>query len=400
MEERYLIMVNPNFNNNKFYKMTDNGDGTWTATYGRIGEDNGFYGTRTKVYPSHLWFRKLVEKLAKGYVDETELHTNTKNNASVSNEFLPIPDETIRAFVDWLVGCSRECIRRNYTVEIVEVSHEMIDSGRQMLSQLSRCDSVEQFNAQLIELFHVIPRKMKKVCEYTANEPEDFGKILQREEELLDVLESQVKHFTVHNQKVSDKTILEELGIEMFIATKEQTAEVMKHLNDSLKPHVKRIYRVINKRTQEALNEYLETHDAEIKMLWHGSRNENWMSIMEKGLLLSPNAIITGKMFGKGIYFAPSSCKSWGYTSSPNAVWTSERGNTAIMGLYATAYGTPYDVYKHSSDMHFTSESFQRLHPEANCLHAHKDKGMLLNDEIVFYREDQMTLNYIVEFNA
>ena len=53
----------------------------------------------------------------------------------------------------------------------------------------------------------------------------------------------------------------------------------------------------------------------QVKQLWHGSRNENWFSILENGLQLNPNAIITGKMFGKGIYFAPSSNKSWNYTS-------------------------------------------------------------------------------------
>ena len=62
------------------------------------------------------------------------------------------------------------------------------------------------------------------------------------------------------------------------------------------------------------------------KLLWHGSRNENWMSIISNGLILNPNAVITGKMFGQGIYFAPKSRKSFGYTSYDGSYWA--RGNS------------------------------------------------------------------------
>jgi len=40
-------------------------------------------------------------------------------------------------------------------------------------------------------------------------------------------------------------------------------------------------------------------------MFFHGSRNENWWNIIKNGLQLNPNAKITGKMLGHGIYLAP-----------------------------------------------------------------------------------------------
>ena len=57
-----------------------------------------------------------------------------------------------------------------------------------------------------------------------------------------------------------------------------------------------------------------------------------------------PDAIITGKMFGNGVYFAPSSMKSWNYTSYRGTSWANGDADVAFMGLYATAYGTPKDV--------------------------------------------------------
>ena len=46
-------------------------------------------------------------------------------------------------------------------------------------------------------------------------------------------------------------------------------------------------------------------------LLWHGSRTENWWSIFKNGLTLNNNAIVTGKMFGQGLYFAPKAEKEY-----------------------------------------------------------------------------------------
>ena len=55
---------------NKFYRMENNGDGTWTATYGRIGGGNEVYCTpRSCVWPMDMWDSKYYEKAQKrGYL--------------------------------------------------------------------------------------------------------------------------------------------------------------------------------------------------------------------------------------------------------------------------------------------------------------------------------------------
>jgi hypothetical protein len=46
-------------------------------------------------------------------------------------------------------------------------------------------------------------------------------------------------------------------------------------------------------------------------MLWHGTKNENLMSILLKGLKIKPpNAHETGSLFGKAIYFSDKFSKS------------------------------------------------------------------------------------------
>ena len=141
-----------------------------------------------------------------------------------------------------------------------------------------------------------------------------------------------------------------------------------------------------------------------VKQFWHGSRNENWWSIVTNGLALNPNrfrsnVVITGKMFGNGLYFAPSSAKSFNYTSFRGTSWAGGTANTAFMALYATAYGTPYEVFSWNGN--WAGYNYSRLQNDckgAGCVHAKADKGMLRNDEVIFYNEDQTTINYIVEF--
>lgn len=56
-------------------------------------------------------------------------------------------------------------------------------------------------------------------------------------------------------------------------------------------------------------------------LLFHGSALTNWLSILKHDLLINPtavknNVVVTGKMFGNGIYFANCVSKSWNYCRS------------------------------------------------------------------------------------
>lgn len=109
------------------------------------------------------------------------------------------------------------------------------------------------------------------------------------------------------------------------------------------------------------------------------------------------NAVITGKMFGYGIYYAPKARKSLGYTSLSGSYWARGNSNSGFMALMDVAYGKPYDVYSFDSKYYnFNYDSLQRTCPGANCLHAHEG-SMLRNDEIIVYKEEQCTIHYLIE---
>ena len=276
-----------------------------------------------------------------------------------------------------------------------KVTQKQITESKKIWNQLCNRKTVRGFNAQLMRLMSVCPRKVRDVRDLLAITESDFPSIIDREESLIKAMEAVVDDNSSENIR---KTVVDfaSYGIEVFEANEKQKEIIEKHLSDQLKDRVKKVWRVIPKKQQRSFNEYLKKNKIKtVKQFWHGSRNENWFSILTNGLQLHPDAAITGAMLGKGIYFAPSSLKSWNYTSYRGTYWAHGSSDTAFMGLYATAYGNPYDA---SSDIRSYTASEVRS-KGYDCVHAKGGPGYYLkNDEVVFYSEDAMVLNYIVEF--
>ena len=252
---------------------------------------------------------------------------------------------------------------------------------------------------------------MDKVQNYLAHKKDDFGDILKREQDLLDVMRNQVVQHTVAAEQPVDtdeaepaQTILEAMGLVIEDATPEDVEHIKDLLGQS-KVHFKQAWRVTNLKTQARFDEFVKNEKIrKLKQLWHGSRNENWWSIINSGLVLRPvNAQITGKLYGYGTYFAPKAKKSMGYTSMQGSYWANGRSSSGFMAVMDVAYGKPFNVYSFDSKYYdLNYENLQKMCPGANSLHAHAGASMggystLRNDEIVIYREDQCTIRYLVE---
>lgn len=95
MQYKHLVCVTGQ-NNNKYYDMREKPDGTFDATYGRIG------ATATTInYPMSKWDSTLNSKLRKGYEDMTELavitEVKTRRSTSPSRTRVSRPSSTICA---------------------------------------------------------------------------------------------------------------------------------------------------------------------------------------------------------------------------------------------------------------------------------------------------------------
>jgi poly [ADP-ribose] polymerase len=396
----YLIMVTT-ANNNKYYNLFPEGS-QFRVEYGRVDATK-----TTAYYPMSKWNSQISSKLKKGYQDVTDLKRDLVQEISTSNPESPykeIENAAVRAIVEKLQNMARETISKNYTVKASAVTQDMVDAAQKVIDELANNSAtVDEFNANLLKLFTVIPRKMGDVRDYLANKTDDFAKIITKEQDLLDVMRGQIyvkpEIEPVTTTEKKQQTILEELGLVMEETTRDDVALIKTLMNESA-DKFRKAWRVKNLKTQERFDKFVnENGIKDTRLLFHGSRSENFWSIMKTGLVLRPtNAVITGKMFGYGVYYAPKCAKSIGYTSLSGSYWAHGGNNTAYMAIFDVAYGTPYDVYNFDSKYYnLDYGKLQQFKPGANCLHAHADRGMLRNDEIVVYKEEQMTIKYLIE---
>ena len=399
IKPRYLVMVTASANNNKYYKQIPHGD-TWTAEYGRIGSSS-----QKREYPMSQWNSKYNEKIRKGYVDQSDLVEDLiQVQKPKQSEYKEIENKVIAEIVERLQEMAKQAISDNYTISSNKVTQAMVDEAQEILTGLLDIPDVDTFNDMLLKLFTVIPRRMGNVKDYLVKSTEDFAKIIQREQDLLDVMRGQVVQKQImddtkdSDDNKNENTILEQLGLE-FDECNDKDIAVIKDALGSCADRFYKAWKVKNVKTQERFEKFVKENNIKnTKLLFHGSRNENWWSIINTGLVLKPtNAVITGKMFGYGIYYAPKARKSLGYTSLDGSYWVRGNSKSGFMALMDVAYGKPYDVYSFDSKYYnFNYDRLQEACNGANCLHAHEG-SMLRNDEIIVYKEDQCTIRYLIE---
>lgn len=397
----YLTCVIPEKNSYKFYKLTPNGNNV-LAEYGRMGTNKGeLFGARSFYYPLEMFWIKYAEKLAKGYVDRSDvyLEDDIEDDMEEQNDVKQLKGKGIISRVsselfNKLKQFSSHAVREAKVQ--IPITKAILRESKKILQKMYGATSLEEFNGNVLEIVSLLQRPVHTgdgtgVKRLLANSPADYTRIIQRESDLIQAMEGSYYGTGIRRTE----TNFYQYGVEVYLATDKQREQVMNLLSNQLKDKVKNIYRVIPQEQQKKFNDYLKEHNIKkVMQLWHGSRNQNWMSIILNSLQLNPDAIITGKMFGNGIYFAPSSMKSWNYTSYRGTSWARGNSDTAFMGLYAVAYGTPLDTDSWSGSIDYKQKTVGGGY---DCLHAHKGSA-LMNDEIIFYDEAAMVLNYIVEF--
>ncbi len=358
------------------------------------------------------WDKRYRSKIKEGYIDKSEDVEDTivEIPSDADRKFKEIENENVKKFVDILQDLAAKTIQKNYQVTSSVVTQKMVDKAQKQIDDLATNVSkytLKKFNEGLIQLFYTIPRNMKNVNEEIAKTKDDFGVIIQREQDLLDVMKGQVfkplPKISVDNNSEPTETILEANGIVIEEAT-EKDIEIVKKLLGKDAKRLKNVYCATNLKTQARFDEYVKEQKfkkKDLKLFFHGSKNENWWSIFVNGLNIRPaNAASNGRMLGHGSYFANDINKSITYSSISTYSYKKEK--FGFFGIFETGYGTPYDINKYDSSLsNLTQEKLQKIKPDATCLHAHRGMNTgwrnLSYDEIIFYLEKMYTIKYIIE---
>jgi len=359
---RYAKLIHVSVDNgltsqsNKVYIMEELADGRIKCEYGRVGKS-----LVTEYKPSSKWDSVLKQKLSKtkGYTDVTDLLAEPviDETKPTNNKVDNIKDEIVRKLVDELMSFANKSIQRNYKVTQEAVSEQQVTAAQEIISNISGLIAIgvdiKHINDMLLKLYTIIPRRMDNVKDHLFREINNdvtltnAQRLIDNEQSALDTMAGQVELLKQQREaakkaaeaeaegrkeEVSEVTILDQMGLSIEVENDTETLELIKKLMGPNVNQMKRVFKVINKKTQKVFDKHMDKAEVKKRRLyWHGSRNENWFNILQTGLLIRPSgAVHTGSMFGDGIYFADKAQKSIGYTSLRGSYWAHGGDNKAF----------------------------------------------------------------------
>lgn len=151
----------------------------------------------------------------------------------------------------------------------------------------------------------------------------------------------------------------------------------------SFKIDVKNIYSVDSMTGYDKFN----PKNVQTMELFHGTRKENVLGIMQKGILIKPkNAAHTGSMFGNGAYFANCSTKSAQYTDD----FMNYRNQDQYIFVCEVATGK---IKEYDSAQPSLCAAPRGYNSVKGCKGNH-----LRYDEYIVYNTNQVKITHIVEF--
>lgn len=388
MEIKKYILVDCSNNNNRYCNIiVDESRKRFSYEIGRVGSRG------LKRYHSLAQLPSFEEDLLKkGYRDVTE----TVFQSQKEEEIEEITDEEIRDLVERLISFSKTALKEA-EVDFTSVSDEAIDKVQNLIYNLEGVNDVDSFNKILIEIVEVIPRKMKDVAEVLVSDKRDFRQKIIKEQSLLDNIRT--ARGADANEKQEGGTVLDRFGLEIFRSDEATTKQVVSHLHPETQNQVKAVYTVHNLRTYGNMCSYMESRGmdkADVHFLYHGSLNANQWGLITQGPHANPpkGVTITGKMFGYGVYFADNSKKSVNYTSLSGSYWAHGEEETAFLQVYKVAYNKPLDLYRWDPSCSMMRKGNIGAH---DAVFAHKNKGFLVNNEIIAYDDRAFTIAYLIE---
>lgn len=412
MEKYAYLMFSDPSNHNKFYEMVARGN-VFTVRYGRVGARPAVFS-----YPMSQWDKKYNEKIQKGYSDVTEYHH--LESSDPESPYAEIPDATVSQMMQWLLDCANVQIQKHYnlgasqlTAAAVAQVQAIIDTmvaeyqGASGDRDVQDAQMVSAANAHLMDIFEIIPRRMKDVSDFLVLTGDDIPEAISREQDYLDLVKTKVQPVPEQATGVegAKPTILEANGLKMWLCGPEETAAVAAHCGE-VAPLVDKVFHIRHEDSRRRFKKYCDEIGAtsrDIKYLYHGTRNACGWGVFRDSLRLHPAQHVdrAGAMFGHGIYFADKARKSCGYTDLKGSRWAHGKGDTGILFVFKVAMKNIKHLDAWDSEVaNWDLQKAKRAGYDSVFAHAsdHPSKvaGRLYNNEMIVYSEDAYTPCYLI----
>lgn len=373
-----FVDIKKGVQSNKLYNMYPSKDGTsFTIEYGRVGNKN----LATHTYDDmSKWSSLYNSKIRKGYKDITDLKMDTviTEDSSGNNAF----DEFYEKFSTY----AKIVVQNTYVSD--GCTQAQINEAQNVINLISKTRKKSDINDLFLELYKVIPRKMKNVDDFLIKKIKDKQPFLQREQNALDSMNSSniihttspYKELGVDFSEVVDISAMEKLLYPTMGGRRGNIATIHK------------VYAIKDMVTEKRFQDWLKVQDnKKTELLIHGTRNANVFGILKSGLLIRPaGAIISGAIYGNGIYHSAHSAKSLGYTGYDN---------DKLFLIQNVHMGNPYTYngwYRDGKDLSRDEMNYKDLKKNGYDSLFVKAGDGLLDSEYIVYNSDQTTTNFLV----
>ncbi|PWA03341.1 hypothetical protein BB558_000522 [Smittium angustum] len=278
------------------------------------------------------------------------------------------------------------------------------DAGGKVLRTLKNpSDTLEFIESKMFDLneqyFVIIPNKVKNARDiehllFSQKAIDEQKATCDALLETLDLIDDLKKKNQEKSNNVGSPTFsveIEHVKDETLFALVNQLFESNKnpvHGYNNNKARILKIYKIKLESQQQAFEKRKEKKN--VNLLWHGTRTENLLSIMSKGLLLpklSP-AQKKGAMFGDGVYFANQSTKSLNYCDG--GLWTQDSNESDTIYMFLASVNTGNSFVPSGPVSSPPPEGYDSYWAKAG-------KSGVINDEIIVFSADQVRLDYILE---
>jgi poly [ADP-ribose] polymerase 2/3/4 len=447
VESKMYIAVDPINNNNKFWKyerysvpITEDGDtGDLKITWGRVGADNP--ESQLRMYDEKFLQKKIKEKL-KGKKDDTGKRIpyteaqvmdgfsggqkstvssgkalTTEHVKKLAVQEIAGEDKVLAALVKKLAEVNRHELlaasggQMDIDLEtgmvrtpLGVVTSDAVTRARKLLNGMvpfvkkGKTDD-GKFVEQLEQYLRLVPQKVPRTKGWHTS-----FIVLDAQNQLLDQLETSVE---LAEQRMKDAATAKTpetkaaapqvFNVKMTIVTDNKVTDKIKkyfsssagsrHESSRLKPV--RVYEIEITHMAAAFKADGE-RVGNVKLLWHGTRMFNVLSILKRGFVL-PDQLstmqTTGAMYGAGLYFSAMSTKSLNYSYG---YWDGgRRDSNCYMFLVDVAMGKEY----------IPSYSGNGKKAGYDSCWAKPGVSGVINDEQIVYRTSQANIRYLVEFD-
>lgn len=441
-DEVMLIKVDPNANNNKFYRVTLNEDGSVSTVFGRVG-DPGKPGA-SKGSGRDGFEKTIAAKEKKGYTKMEHLALDNAAAPTSSNKATLLE----HARRDLAGGDKADALTASLVERLVKINaHDIalasggkikvqengvvrtplgvltipgIEAGEKVLDELEKDPKNPTLLASYMSL---VPQDVGRSRDWTENFFNSRRTVLQQRqflEQLRDSvnLANQATPLTnerafVYSLKAVEDTAVIEMARKMFEGTKNVT-----HHAAASRYKVSKVYEVTNPQRDSAFSDLVkgEPFASNTRRMWHGTRAVNILSILSIGLQHPSKSVgrKAGAMFGRGLYFSEQSTKSLNYS---RGMWQGTRDDTVMMFICDVAMGwefrpnlhaqiipgirlgfgsTDYDdilAGKYTDDARHEGKTFTSINVKAGT-------SGVLNHEAIVPGPEQVALRYLIEFNV